>query len=126
MRIFKSNAFEKFARKHKISDSLLINAINEIENGLIDADLGSGVIKQRLAKAHRGKSKGYRVIIIYKFKHISLFAYGFDKKDKENLTPAEENTFKALAKYFVAITNEQLNQSIEARELIEVPYEKKL
>ncbi|CAM2748277.1 type II toxin-antitoxin system RelE/ParE family toxin [Glaesserella parasuis] len=56
MRIFKSKHFDKFARKERISNDTLRNAINDIENGLIDADLGSGVIKQRLPKSLDGKA----------------------------------------------------------------------
>lgn len=123
MRIFKSNAFEKFARKHKISDSLLINAINEIENGLIDADLGSGVIKQRLAKAHRGKSKGYRTIILYKTSSFSLFVFGYDKKDQTNLSTKDLNNFKDSARTILAMSDDEIAELVDKKIFIEVQNE---
>jgi len=50
MRIFKNAWFERFARKQKIPDAVLCDAIRRAEQGLIDADLGGGVIKQRVAR----------------------------------------------------------------------------
>lgn len=49
MRIFKNHWFEKFARKSRLSDTLLADAIARADVGLIDADLGGGLIKQRVA-----------------------------------------------------------------------------
>ncbi|KDB46935.1 type II toxin-antitoxin system RelE/ParE family toxin [Glaesserella parasuis] len=123
MRIFKSKHFDKFARKERISDDTLRNAINDIENGLIDADLGSGVIKQRLPKQGRGKSKGYRSIIVYKFAEFSLFVYGFDKNDRTNITADEEENFKAAAKTILAFSPEQIQQALDGKAFIEVSNE---
>ena len=58
MRIFKNRWIAKFAAKHSISDSDLIEAVRRADNGLIDADLGGGVIKQRIARKGQGKSGG--------------------------------------------------------------------
>ena len=54
LRIFKNVKFERFARKENISDKTLIDTVKRIENGLIDADLGNGVIKQRIARERQG------------------------------------------------------------------------
>jgi hypothetical protein len=35
-------------RKTLLSNEALCNAVNEMERGLIDADLGGGIIKKRL------------------------------------------------------------------------------
>lgn len=55
MRIFKNAWFERFARKQCITDRALHDAIERAEKGLIDADLGGGVIKQRVARQGQGK-----------------------------------------------------------------------
>ena len=60
MRIFKNKFITKFAEKQGIDDTDLREAVNRAENGLIDADLGGGVIKQRIARKGQGKSGGYR------------------------------------------------------------------
>lgn len=65
MRIFMNAWFERFARKQRITDAALIDAVRRAERGQIDADLGGGVIKQRVARAGQGKSGGYRTIILY-------------------------------------------------------------
>lgn len=64
MRIFISKWFDRFMRKNDIDSLMLIDAINRAESGLIDADLGRGVIKQRIAREGQGRSKGYRTIVI--------------------------------------------------------------
>jgi hypothetical protein len=64
MRIFKNKWFVRFARKERITDTKLAQAVRNAEKGLIDADYGGGVIKQRIARAGQGKSGGYRSIII--------------------------------------------------------------
>ena len=62
MEVFKTRWFARFARQERIADSSLREAIERAERGLIDADLGGGLIKQRVARPGRGRSGGYRVI----------------------------------------------------------------
>lgn len=50
MRIFENAWFERFARKQNILDKAMAQAIERAAQGLIDADLGGGVIKQRVAR----------------------------------------------------------------------------
>lgn len=120
MQILKSKHFDKFVRKEKISDKLLRKTIEDIEKGLIDADLGSGVIKQRLPKSGMGKSKGYRSIIIYKSAEFSLFVYGFDKNERANISRDEEINFKLAAKTILAFNQEQIQQAIDGKAFIKV------
>jgi len=63
VRIFKSRWFQRFARKEKIADAVLREAVARAERGQIDAELGGEVIKQRIARPGQGRSKGYRTII---------------------------------------------------------------
>ena len=79
MRIFKNAWFERFARKQKIPDAVLRDAIRRAEQGLIDADLGGGVIKQRVARPGQGRSGGYRTLIVYRQAQRAFFVYGFAK-----------------------------------------------
>src|SRR5882762_5008757 len=66
MRIFKNRPFTRFARKAGLDDPTLCAAIANAERGLIDADLGGGVIKQRIARPGKGKSGGFRAMILYR------------------------------------------------------------
>ena len=73
MRIFKNAWFERFARKQNISDKAIAQAIERAEQGLIDADLGGGVIKQRVARPGQGKSGGFRTVILYRTTERAFF-----------------------------------------------------
>lgn len=80
MRIFKTKAFARFARKEGLDDARLRDAVARAERGLVDADLGGGVIKQRLARPGQGKSGGFRVMILYRRAARAIFVYGFAQK----------------------------------------------
>jgi hypothetical protein len=63
LRIFKTRWVARFSRREHISDLSLKEALDRVARGLIDADLGGGLIKQRLARPGQGRSGGYRMII---------------------------------------------------------------
>lgn len=85
MRIFKNKWFAKFASKEGISDEKLIKAVEDAEAGNIDADYGGDVIKQRIARPGKGKSGGYRSIILYRKENRAFFVYGFAKSVTDNI-----------------------------------------
>ena len=66
MRVFKNKAFARFAKREGIPDVELCEAVRRAENGLVDADLGGGVIKQRLAREGKGRSGGFRAIVLFR------------------------------------------------------------
>lgn len=112
MRIFKTKWFTKFAKKQGISDATLLQVIQDIEDGRIDADLGDGVIKQRIARSGQGKSSGYRSIILYQKGDKAFFVYGFAKNEQANIAEHEERAFKDLAITFFNYSDGQLAQAI--------------
>lgn len=112
MRIFKNAWFERFARKQKIRDGVLREAVLRPEQGLIDADLGGGVIKQRLARPGQGRSGGYRTLILYRQTHRAVFVYGFVKSQHANISDEEETVFKNAARHVLEMTDEQLSALI--------------
>lgn len=120
MRIFKNAWFERFARKEKISAEALWDAVRRAEQGQIDADLGAGVIKQRIARPGGGKSKGYRSIVLYRKGDKAFFVFGFPKNLQDNIREDEEAQFKSMAKYVLALTDEQLQRLIHNRQFEEV------
>lgn len=89
--IYANRWFAKFAAKEKISDVSLADAVHRAESGLIDADLGSGLIKQRIARQGGGKSGGYRSILIFRSGERAIFVFAFAKSDKANLSAAERS-----------------------------------
>jgi hypothetical protein len=47
--VYKTKYFNKWARKVGLNDSLLNYAVREIKSGLLDANLGGGLVKKRIA-----------------------------------------------------------------------------
>ena len=120
MRLYKNGWFEKFARKEKIGDRALIEAVGRVERGLIDADLGGGLIKQRVARPGGGRSGGYRVMVFYRAGDRAVFVYGFAKNDRANLDPDEVATFQAAAKVVLALTEAQVAAEVRAGRWTEI------
>ncbi|MEA1053488.1 type II toxin-antitoxin system RelE/ParE family toxin [Lamprobacter modestohalophilus] len=120
MRIFKNAWFERFARKQKIQDGMLLEAVLRAERGLIDGDLGSGVIKQRVARPGQGRSGGYWTLILYRQTHRAFFVYGFAKSQQANIGKEEETAFKKAARHVLELTDEQLAALIQNGQFSEV------
>ena len=118
--LYKNGWFDKFARKEKISDKALCEAIKRAEQGLIDADLGNGVIKQRVARPGEGKSGGYRTIILYRVQDRAVFVYGFAKNDRENLSADELADYRIAAKLVLGLTEAQIEVEVKAGRWTEV------
>ena len=76
-RIFAIPAFDKFARKARIGDERLIDAVDRADNGLIYADLGEEVIKQAVGRPNEPAIKGFRTIIGFRSEFRAFFLYGF-------------------------------------------------
>lgn len=119
-RIFKNQAFERFAIKSGINNAELCKAVKNIESGLIDANLGGGVIKQRIARIGKGKSSGFRTMILFKIGTRAFFVHGYAKNDQDNISDTELQTLKKLASKMFSHTDAELSQAIEAKLLIEV------
>jgi hypothetical protein len=120
MRILKYRTFHKWAKSEKLLDSSLKNAINEIEQGLFEASLGSGLYKKRVARKGFGKSGGYRTILAFKQHDRAIFMYGFAKNERDNISHKEEIIYKKLAGYYLVLTEIKINTLIENGELFEV------
>lgn len=120
MRIFKNKWITKFADKQGISDSDLIHAAHRAENGQIDADLGGGVIKQRIARKGQGKSGGYRSLILFKRGNRAFFVYAFAKSDRENINAHELKDLKSLAAIVTQCSDAELENYISKLDLKEL------
>lgn len=120
LRIFKNREFSKFARKERISDKKLIEAVENADSGLIDANYGGGVIKQRIARPNEGKSGGYRSIVLYRQGDKAFFAYGFAKNEQDNIDKTEESDFKKLAKIMFAMNDQQIDTLLDKGSIEEV------
>ncbi|WP_025457668.1 type II toxin-antitoxin system RelE/ParE family toxin [Neisseria polysaccharea] len=107
MRIFKNQWIVKFAKKHKISDSELLEAVERADNGLIDADLGG----ERIAWQGQGRSGGYRSLIFFRRGERAFFMTAFAKNDRENITNKELTELKKAAAVILAMTETDIEQA---------------
>ena len=120
MRVFKIKWFNQWAIKAGITDDSLRQALSEIETGLVDANLGGNVYKQRVRFQGRGKRSGARILIVLKAGDKVFFVYGFAKNQQDNISDRELKALKRLAKELLQYTDSQLRNALIAGELIEV------
>ena len=99
---------------------MLWDAVDRAEKGLVDADLGGGVIKQRIARPGESKSKVYRSIVLYRKGDKAFFVYAFAKSDLGNIRGDEEEQFKKAVKLIFALSDDQICQLIENGQFEEV------
>ncbi len=116
MRVFKNKAFARFARKARITDAVLCAAIADASRGLIDADLGGGVLKQRIARQGGGKSGRFRTIILFRIRERALFVHGFAKNEQDNIRDDELAALKLLAAEILAYDGDGPGQGDRKRD----------
>lgn len=122
MRIFRTRWFVKWVKKEKILDQALIQAVEETERGLIDADLGGHVYKKRVAIQGRGKSGGVRTLIAYQIQDRAFFIYGFAKNKRANISNKELQALQIIANNLLNHNDKMLDHLLNEKELVEVPY----
>jgi hypothetical protein len=120
VRVFATKVFGRFARKERLENKRLCEAIERAERGLIDANLGGGLLKQRVARKGRGRSGGYRTVIAYRASQRSVFLYGFAKNERDNIENWELDALRKLARQYLDYNDLQIVKAIEAAELKEV------
>ncbi len=120
MRVFKNKSFARFARKARLADADLCKAVWNAEQGLIDADLGSGVLKQRIARSGGGKSGGFRTIILFRAGTRAFFVHGFAKNERDNIRDDELAAFRMLAAEMLAYDDMAIARAVAAGVLTEV------
>lgn len=120
VRIFKNKAFVRFANKAGIGDGALCRAIRHAERGLIAADLGGGVIKQRIARPGQGKSGGFRALIAFKAGARAIFVHGFAKNEIGNIRNDELVALRRLAAELLAYDDEAMERVVASGTLMEV------
>lgn len=125
--VYKTKSFFRFARKARITDADLWKAAQLANEGQIDANLGKGVIKQRIARAGEGKSGGSRSIILFRKNDLAVFVYGFEKKNLANIKADELEAFRELAEVVLGYSKAQLVQMVENGALfaVKMPEEKR-
>jgi len=120
VRIFKTKWFVRFARRERISDASLKGVIERAERGMIDVDLGGGLIKQRVARPGQGRSGGFRMIVAYRTEDKAFFLYSFAKNDLDTIEDDELQTLRDLASDMLTRNDTILERAKEEGELQEI------
>lgn len=123
MRIFKTKGVARFTRRQHIGDESLREAIERADRGLIDADLGGGLIKQRIARPGQGRSGGFRMIIAYLVAGRAVFLHGFAKSDRDNIEDDDLQTLRTIGENWLAASSEIVEQALEEGKLMEIEYD---
>ncbi|WP_255437727.1 type II toxin-antitoxin system RelE/ParE family toxin [Comamonas flocculans] len=96
-RVFKTRYFQRWMRKTELADAALCKAVQEMAAGLIDADLGGGVVKKRVGLAGRGKRGGVRTLLATNKGSRWFFVFGFEKNERDNISDDELQALKDYA-----------------------------
>jgi len=94
--------------------------VRRAESGLVDADLGGGVIKQRVARPGKGRSGGYRTLILFRHGDRAIFAFGFAKSAQANISKADLALLRDAAAEALGWSGEKLDRLVASETLVEI------
>jgi hypothetical protein len=112
-RIFKTAWFSRAAKKARIKDDELCQAMQEAMNGQAD-DLGGGVYKKRLNK------NKHRSGVLAKGGKYWIYVYLFAKQDRKNIEENELTAFRKLANLYAKKAEDELEKELNTKELVEI------
>lgn len=120
IRTLKRKDFGRWQAGEKLADTALCKAVQEMESGLIGADLGGFLYKQRVARSSGGKRGGYRTIVSARIGHRYVFLHGFPKNDKANITQEEKKALQFAGKVLLELSTDALSKALQSGVLLEV------
>ena len=112
--------FAKFVRKERISEATLVDAIERVERGLIDADLGGDLLKLRVARTGEGRSGGYRTVVACRVGETAYFLLGFAKADLSNIGSTMLADLRRTGNGFLALNESEINQAKAEGQITEI------
>jgi hypothetical protein len=118
--LYLSKEFAREARRAGLKDDGLREAVDRAERGILDADLGGGLVKQRVARPGKGRSGGFRTVIAYRRGERAIFLHMFAKNRKADLSEAELGELKEIAKPLMRLSDGQLRELAASREWREI------
>jgi len=120
MHVLETKTFARWTRKESVADAALRAAVEEMRAGLVDANLGGGLVKKRIARPGRGKSGGWRTMLATHLRDRWVFLYGFAKNERDNVDDDELRALKLLAQSYLGMDEETIDRLVEAGEPTEV------
>jgi hypothetical protein len=120
MAIYKTRWVERWARKQGLTTPSLCAAVLEMKAGLYEADLGSGLLKKRIARPGQGKSGGFRTLVATNKVSRWVFVFGFPKNERSNIDKDEEEALKKLSVHLLSLTTQAIGKAQRDGDLMEV------
>ncbi|MGH8709360.1 MAG: type II toxin-antitoxin system RelE/ParE family toxin [Burkholderiales bacterium] len=118
--MLKTKSFSRWARKEGVRDKALLEAAEEMRHGLVDAQLGGGLVKKRVARAGGGKRGGYRVLAATDLRLRCVFLFGFAKSERDDLDDKELAGLKRLAHAYLGLDEDAVERALALGQLVEV------
>ena len=122
-RVFRTRTFSRWMLKNGLTNTALLQAVDEMMHGLVDADLGGHVFKKRVALPGRGKRGSSRTIVATQLDDRWFFLVGFNKNEQANLDKGELKLLQELGQSLLAASETALADALRYGELLEVTYE---
>lgn len=122
--IIKTKKFDRWARKASLPDELILKAVDEMAKGLIDAELGGGIFKKRIALPGKGKRGSVRTLLATNRNDRWFFVFGFEKNERANISTKELEALKMIADDLLSLQDSQIYIAIADGALVEVKNEK--
>lgn len=119
-KVYKTKTFNRWMNKTDLTDQALLNAVDEMQRGLVDADLGNNLYKKRVALAGAGKRSGARTLVATQYEGNWFFLFGFAKNERDNISDQERKTLQLAGQRFLSASKEALSLAIKLGELFEV------
>ena len=120
MSLYKTRPFARIAKKAGITDAALKSSVEEMRKGIIHADLGGNVYKQRVAVPGQGKRGGSRVIVATNLQDRWIFVHCYLKKNQNDIAPDEEIAFKELARVYLSLSWNAIETAVKRGILEEI------
>ena len=120
MNVYLSKAFTRMAQREGLTDVHICQAVAEMNTGLIDANLGAGLLKKRIAMPGKGKRGSWRALLGFQGGKKAFFLYLFPKNSRDNIEEDQLKALKRLTKYYLAMKPSEIKTALQCGELNEV------
>lgn len=91
-----------------------------MQAGLVDANLGGGLVKKRVARPGRGKSTGYRTIVAAVLRGRWVFLYGFAKSERDNVPEKQLRALHELGRAYLGYDEGTIDMLAATGKVVEV------
>ncbi len=122
LRVFKTRTFARWATRVGVSDAALWKSVDEMRQGLLDADLGGHVVKKRIALPGRGKRGGARTLVATRLAEHWFFLYGFGKNERSDIGGSALKGLQELARDLLGFDEAEIEIALSAGELLELKH----